>query len=489
MDNPHLPESLPYGLRQKLLTSFFVIIFSLGGLNTYTLLRITGQDRILATRVDQQILLHSIHNDIQNINDNISNYIRSGNDDYLIQYRQGFIKTSEKLNSQKGLVQESREMLYSFRDLNAMLETYRSKASVLIENYQSGKETIYVRESETDLLKLSGYVREELQDLNTLFLDNLQDFFLNFTKLMDRNLKINITAVILIILVCYILAWNFSLSVSRPIHQLALELIRFGRNAEVINLKEPKRKDEITVLFRSFNEMSRRISSQIVGIQEKAELEQKLKDREIQHHKTEHLLKESELSLLQSQMNPHFLFNTLNVIDSLSTLEEAPRTGDMIRSLSELLRYNLLNQKSMVSLEEEVDLIGSYIHIQKTRFGEKLSFDKEIDPEILSVQVPAIILQPLVENAIKHGVEPISRPGKVQLSIKTKDDHIVIEIRDNGVGISRHRIDEIMDTAFQMDSMGIRNVMRRLALKYGKECFQIEEGNPSGTICHIRIPV
>jgi len=484
-----ITESLPYGLRQKLLTSFFIIIATLGGLNIYTLIRITGQDRILSNRVDQQIELHSIHNDIQHMNQNISSYLRSGNGDYLILYRQTFAEISAKLSDLKNLPDETKEILYAFRDIKSMLDTYRNRADKLVQSYDEGQEMIYLRGSEDDLLQLSGFISEEIEGLSALFLDRLQSFFTDFTRQMDRNLKTHISALIIIILFCYILALNFSLSVSKPIHQLALELIKFGRKAEPIDLKEGKRKDEIAVLYRSFNDMAKRISSQIEGIQEKAELVQKLKDQEIQHHRAENLLKESELALLQSQINPHFLFNTLNVINSLSSLEHAPKTGEMIQCLSELLRYNLLNQKSTVPLEDEIDLVTSYIHIQKTRFGDKLSYEQKIDKDCLNISIPAIILQPLLENAVKHGLEPISRPGKVSLTVQKTGSHILIEVTDNGKGITRDRIDEIMDTDRPMESMGIRNVMRRLELRYGFPCFSMKQGDPEGTVCRILIPV
>lgn len=482
-----VPETLPYGLRLKLLGSFFIIIISLAGLNGYTLIRITSQDRVLSKRVDHQIELHSIHSSLQVMNSHISNYIRSGNDEYIISYRQEFAAVTKRLGV-LGLIADEKKMKNSLRDLTAMIETYRERASALINLYNDGAETIYVWESELDLLNLSGYIREELEELNSLFLDNLQSFFLTFKMQMSRSLKINISFVILMILFCYVLAWNFSISVSKPIHQLALELIRFGKETEHVDLIVPQRKDEIAVLFRSFNEMSKHITGQIEEIQEKAELEQRLKDREIQHHQTEHLLKESELALLQSQINPHFLFNTLNIIDSLSSLEEAPRTGKMIRSLSELLRYNLVMQKRAVPLEEEIELINSYIHIQKTRFGEKLTYSEEIDPEVLMTTVPALILQPLIENAIKHGLEPISRPGLISLKAVKRENEILIEIIDNGCGITAERIDEIMDTDFETKSMGIRNVIRRLELKYGKPCLSLSASDNSGTICRILIP-
>ena len=488
MNNSRIPDTLPYGLRLKLLGAFFIVIFTLAGLNGYTLINITSQDRILSDKVDDQIELHSIHRHLQLMNSSISNYIRSGNEDYLISYRQDYTAVKSLLNRFEGIAEED-DIKHSLRDLNAMFETYRDRGVDLFELFKDGAETIYVWRAESDLLNLSEYIKQELEEMNSLFLDNLRAFFQEFKQQMSKSLRINISVLFFILLFCYFLAWNFSVSISRPIHRLAMELVRFGKYTKHTDIEVPRRKDEIAILFRSFNEMSRHISSQIEEIQEKAELEQKLKDREIQHHLTENLLKESELALLQSQINPHFLFNTLNIIDSLSSLEEAPRTGKMIRSLSELLRYNLVMQKRIVSLEDEIELINSYIYIQKTRFGEKLSYSEELDPEALKTRVPALILQPLVENAIKHGLEPISRPGTVCLKVLKEDETVLIEIRDNGSGITSERIDEIMNPDYETKSMGIRNVIRRLELNYGAPCLSIRATDTPGTICEIRIPL
>lgn len=475
-------------MRQRLLFSFLVIIISMAGLDIFTLLSITGQDRALTSRLDRQIELHSIHVDIQELNSLVSSYLRSGNDDYRLLYSGKLEVITGKLSRMGDYLMDYQQVRHSVRDLEAMLLSCREKAEGSFRGFERGDPFIYVWDAESEYIRYTNYFREELEKLESSYLDRFQEFFTRFTAGVNRNLRINAGFIIIFFLICYLLAWNFSLNVSQPIHFLALELIRFGTTGTAMELSVPERKDEISILFQSFNEMTGRIRNQIEGIQEKSHLEQQLKDQEIRHHKTESLLREAELALLQSQINPHFLFNTLNIIDSLSNLEDAPQTGEMIRSLSGLLRYNLINQKQIVRLEEEMEFINSYIYIQKKRFGEKIVFRETVDEGCLDVRIPAIILQPLIENAIKHGLEPISRQGTVSLLINRSPEGINVEISDDGVGISRDRIGEIMNITGETSSIGIRNVMRRLEINYGKGCFTIEPAVPRGTLCRIFIP-
>ncbi|MCD6343542.1 MAG: histidine kinase, partial [Spirochaetaceae bacterium] len=247
--------------------------------------------------------------------------------------------------------------------------------------------------------------------------------------------------------------------------------------------------DEIAVLGRSFNRMADRIRGLITDIQDNAGIEQRLIEQKLARQEAERLLKEAELAHLQAQINPHFLFNTLNILGSLSVVEEAPQTGRIISDLSELLRYSLKTGSGLVQLKEEIDVIRSYMNIQGVRFGNKISYEEIIGKELPEMQIPGMILQPLAENAVKHGLEPIERPGKITLEISVMDEHLEIQLSDNGVGISDKALSLLNDTAVYTDSLGIRNVQRRLMLHYGKKVLDITRRTEGGTNCRIILPV
>ncbi|MBM7622855.1 PocR ligand-binding domain-containing protein [Sporohalobacter salinus] len=205
-------------------------------------------------------------------------------------------------------------------------------------------------------------------------------------------------------------------------------------------------------------------------------------------------LQQAELKALQSQMNPHFLFNSLNIIARLALLEGAEETQEMVHSLSDLLRYSL-RKEEIVTLSEELNYIKDYIKIQKARFGEQIKFVIDVNEELLSYKIPFMSLQPLVENAIIHGLEPKDTSGKIEILSEETEDKLIIKVMDDGVGIEQDKIREIIEarerevTETHTSSMGINNVHQRLKHYYGsKYGVKIYSDKGEGTEVRISFP-
>ena len=177
------------------------------------------------------------------------------------------------------------------------------------------------------------------------------------------------------------------------------------------------------------------------------------------------LLKYSELKALQSQINPHFLFNVLNTMTSLiRTNPEKAR--EVTIDLSNYLRYNLDNNLKSVELIKELNQIDTYIKIEKARFGEKLNIIYDVDESLYNFQIPSLIIQPLVENSIKHGILKKRDKGFVKIIVKKIDKDIEVAIEDDGVGIEQAVIDNL-DKKIE-ENIGLKNVHQRLKLLYGE---------------------
>jgi two-component system, LytTR family, sensor kinase len=175
--------------------------------------------------------------------------------------------------------------------------------------------------------------------------------------------------------------------------------------------------------------------------------------------------KEMQISLLKSQINPHFLFNTLNSISTLmnSSKDQARK---MITQLSEVFRYSLDSHKTeTVELSKEIHFIENYIRIQQVRFGERLRFEKLVDSECLSLHIPPMILQPLIENSVKYGIAPKEEGGKIQLIVKPEGDKIYFEVRDDGLG---SKAKKVMDSG-SGSGVGMANTEMRLKSYYGSD--------------------
>lgn len=196
------------------------------------------------------------------------------------------------------------------------------------------------------------------------------------------------------------------------------------------------------------------------------------------------LLLKARMDALTSQINPHFLFNTLNTVSSLIRFDPDMARGVVLK-LSNILRRLLRKHETFVALREELDFIDDYLDIEVIRFGrDKLQIFKEIDPETLDTFIPSMLLQPMVENSIKHGLAPRLEGGQIHIRTNHRDGRLRIEIADNGMGIPAERLAEVYG-----GGIGISNVHERLRLLYGdqfKMDIRSEEGQ--GTQIHIEIP-
>lgn len=189
----------------------------------------------------------------------------------------------------------------------------------------------------------------------------------------------------------------------------------------------------------------------------------------------------SELTALKAQLNPHFLYNTFNTI-SASLPPEQETTREMIAQLSDLFRYQLKASKTeLVSLEEELEFVKNYLRLEKARFGSRLQYAFEVDEALKKAKVPPMILQPLVENAIKHGIAPKIEGGKVWVKAGKKDRNIRFEIEDSGVGLKKEA--DLFDKG-----IGLANTQKRLEKMYGS-FVEIIENALKGVTVRFEIPL
>lgn len=204
------------------------------------------------------------------------------------------------------------------------------------------------------------------------------------------------------------------------------------------------------------------------------------------------LLKEAELKALQAQINPHFLFNALNTIISFSRSD--PETSrNLLRHLGDFFRKSLLKDKKVISLAEELDRIDAYLSIERARFGSRLQVLKDIDPQTLNFPLPPLLLQPLVENCVKHGILPKPEGGVVYIKANQSGESVLISIEDNGVGMS----EEVLSTCLKSNNnsgsgtgIGLSNVNERLVAMYGPQTtLNIKSKPGKGTVFCMELPV
>src|SRR5882724_9485617 len=196
------------------------------------------------------------------------------------------------------------------------------------------------------------------------------------------------------------------------------------------------------------------------------------------------LLLKARMDALSSQINPHFLFNTLNTVSALIRFDPDSARGVVLK-LSNILRRLLRKHETFVPLKEELQFIDDYLDIEVARFGkDNLEIIKEIDDETLEAFVPSMLLQPMVENCLKHGLAPKIEGGRIRLHAEQHDGRLRVEIEDNGVGISEERMPHVY-----VEGIGLSNVRERLRVLYGTDFrLEIESRPGEGTIIRIEVP-
>lgn len=209
----------------------------------------------------------------------------------------------------------------------------------------------------------------------------------------------------------------------------------------------------------------------------------------------EKALKDSEIKVLQSQINPHFMFNVLNTIVRLAIIEEADKTRELAYLFAEMLRYVIKNSNKMLTVSEEIVQVERYLNIQSIRFGDRLKFVTNIETTIYSEIIPSMILQPFVENAVIHGIEPKEGNGTIVVNGFHDENDLVFEIIDDGVGISNQKLEQLLEaketrfTSTSSTGIGISNTNKRLIFTYGDNYkLDIKSKLGQGTVVTVRMP-
>lgn len=221
----------------------------------------------------------------------------------------------------------------------------------------------------------------------------------------------------------------------------------------------------------------------LVGVAHALRFYERAKDRERREADLQARLAQARLQALRMQLNPHFLFNTLNSVASL-VQEDAKAAEEMIQSLSDLLRLTLnASDRQEITVREELHFLDRYLHIEQTRFGPRLRVAKQIEPAALDAIVPILILQPLVENAVKHGIESQLAPGVIGLTVEQVGDKLRLEVANSGRGLAA------APNGGVKEGVGLSNTRARLKELYGERgVLELRPGKAGGFSAEIRLP-
>jgi two-component system, sensor histidine kinase YesM len=392
------------------------------------------------------------------------------------------------------------DMLLMQKNIKNMSQTYLALLDSTVDA-KRGRNIEKYKDSYEEASNIYDYISTYINSLNNeKFQYNSEKYGLLLLSL--RYLEVISTSFLIVIsLVNIVLIIILTRSITGPLMKLTQTAYEVAGGNFQVDLVHVNSSDEVEIVTRAFNNMIVSIHQYIVKTRESMELESKMMERELMM--AGHL-KDAQLKNLQAQINPHFLFNTLNAGAQLAMLEGADKTCLFIENMANFFRSNMKSFDRDSTIGDEIRLVDSYIYILNVRFSGGINFAKEIDESVLEVRVPSLILQPIVENAVNYGIRDIEYKGIIRLFVEKKEEYIDIIIQDNGVGMEPGVLEQIMNCTFDnnrdtqeasvakdSNGIGLNNVIQRLQLYYNKEgLFQIESlGRYQGTTVTIHVPI
>lgn len=446
--------------------------------------------------IEKMIQLNKLQNAINRVSEN-------ANMSYSFLTKEGIEKYSQLKNEVDRCLTDTKKQVdekwnREMADMNSVSETYIERVDVLMNDMESyvvdssSIEHSRLNEEYNSVQENYSYVVKSFQNVYSSMFEQLNTVEIN---LRNIQLVIDMILVLFIIMIasaCALYLLAMMRDISKSIKTLQAGVKSMEDNVEEATPIILKSNDEFENLAEAYNSMLGIIQTQMKKIEEDADMRERLSEAEKKNLKIYSDLQKNHLDFLQSRINPHFLFNTLNMISAQTRIEQADKSAELIELTATYLRYNLDNIKKIVTLDREVGNLKDYLAIQRYRYGDRFKFELFIEEECMGQAIPCMILQPLVENSIKHGVGMMVKGGCVSVNAYRDGKRVILEVRDNGVGESPERIQEIqknlLEKTYSSSHIGIRNIFQRLRLYY-KDDVTLEMKNAEpGLIITISLP-
>lgn len=423
-------------------------------------------DSVYATNVS----LNELQDVLDSTQDALTKYLNTKSTDAMEEYyinEEIYLDMIKKLNNKV----VNQELLIMEKNIRGLSVEYLETTNKVIDA-KRGRNIDKYKVYYQDAKKLYDVICTHIYSLNNQrFAANSQKYQI-LQSSVEYSQMMNIIIIFFVTIANTVLIFIFTKEMIQPLKNLSLAANKVAKgNLEVEHLPITS-KDEIGVVTYAFNEMVESIKIYIKKIKKNMEQESAMKERELI---MENHLKDAQLKYLQAQINPHFLFNTLNAGAQLAMMEGADRTYTYVQNVADFFRYNI-KSKEQVTLEDELIQVKHYIYILNVRFSGDIHFKMDVEDSCKKVMMPGMILQPIVENSVNYGIRDIDWKGKIELSATREEDYVCLSIRDNGIGMEQEKIDQIMSGEFKRDEIiqdsngvGLNNVIQRLRMFYDKD--------------------
>ena len=481
-----------YSLRLKLISIFICTSLLVVAINILLYVNLKGTIDKIDTAYASNEELNELSDCLNKVEKKVHEYLMTKSsqslEDYY-RYEQKYRILLEDLNKQiiDSPVAIAEKNIYNM-SLSYLKITEEAVTAKRARNVQKYNET------HTEGAELYEKIDQFIWELNNKQIQYNSENYKTFRETLNELVKIcgGILSVILAANVFFI--FIMTKSITKPMKELAAVADKVAGGDFEIRVPFVDTKDELGITARAFNKMIESIRNYIEQTKENYERESRLLENEL-IMKNE--LKDAQLKYLQAQINPHFLFNSLNAGAQLAMMEGAEKTCLFVENMADFFRYNVKTINTETTIREELNLVDNYIYILNVRFSGEIHYEKQLDMKLLDVRIPSMILQPLVENAVNHGIRGVEWEGHIWLSVYKEKNSVCISIRDNGHGMDKETIEKIMSgepvhsTEDRTSTgIGMQNVVSRLKRFFCvEEVIQISsEGSGKGTELIISIP-
>ncbi|MFA5851305.1 MAG: histidine kinase [Spirochaetales bacterium] len=479
-------------VRGKIISHSVLILVIMMLATLYTGLTTFNLADSVSVLFSNNLVLKDLRESLAQTDANLTGYLTSKSSDALKDYIRNSTHLSEISRKLNRDIRNDESLLLQ-RDLARVVEYYLTETEACVaakrgRDVQTYSATYDESRQSVDLIR---YLAEQTE---RVFIADSLTAFSGFRSGVPATVATNAILVIAASLFSFMLMIQYSYTLTEPITILANAARAVGRGESDAILPPPGRADEMGVMATAFSTMRENVRKAFDELKSKAEVEKNLMEERMVVLDMEHRLKDAELMALQSQINPHFLYNTLSAGMGIAWSEKADKTSKFLEDLAAFIRYSLKPTFRTVRVAEEIECARRYISLIQARFGERYRFAIEVEDETLDVQTPALLLQPLIENAITHGLGKKEEGGDVRIMVRATSDETILSVSDNGDGMSPEEIARVLgedshEEAASKRGIGLMNVKRRVILSTnGEGDIEIESAPKGGTTVSIHLP-
>lgn len=480
-------------IRNKLLVIFMIPTIMLLSINAYINAEINTMIDDISGIYASNTMLNELQISLTQVHRYLETFLDTRDTEAIEGYLRNQQEFSNRLEQLNGRLLDDDSMITQ-KNIRSISEEYIRTADRAVEA-KRGRNVVKYKEYYDDADRLFSYINSYIYSLNSRQLQcNSHNYEALFTSLKYSETA-NLTILCMTSALVTLLVFLLTRGITDPLQRLAEAAEQVANGSLVAEVSGPVANDEVGIVTAAFNQMVVSLKDNMEQARQRIALESAMKEKQLL---MEAHLKDTQLKYLQSQINPHFLFNTLNACAQLAMLEGADRTYTYVQNVADFYRYNVRKKDGIATLAEEIGLVDNYIYIINVRFSGEIHFIKEIEEGVTDVPMPAMILQPLVENSINHGLRDVEWEKKIWLSVYRENNRICVSVRDNGIGISPERTQSILNNDLNGNGLqehttgvGLRNVIGRLRLFYNRDDVMeiTSTGSGMGTEVAVFIPV